>query len=394
VDSPKILGIVVAAGGAVRFGGETPKQFQDLAGRSVLEHSIQLLASHPGVDGVVVVLASHVLASAIGQEVRSIPGVLAVVAGGATRAESVLEGVKAAADAEYVLVHDAARPTAGLDLVSRVIDATVSTGAAIPAISVNDTCKEISSTGRVVRTQDRDLLRAAQTPQGARTDWIREALKRAIVAGVIVTDESSALEAAGRPVQVVDGDRNNLKITTQEDLELLRRRMEGEQRGMRIGTGFDVHRFGGAGPLMLGGVQFDGEGLDGHSDADVVLHAVMDAVLGAAALGDIGRHFPPDDNAWKGADSGKLTREVAEMVRNAGYEIENVDLTVLAERPRIGVKVDEMRNSIAACLGLAAGQVSVKATTFETMGALGRGEGIGCQAVALLHSPAASGQTS
>jgi 2-C-methyl-D-erythritol 2,4-cyclodiphosphate synthase len=245
----------------------------------------------------------------------------------------------------------------------------------------------------VVRTPNRDRLRAAQTPQGTRTDWIREALQKAITDGSAVTDEASALEAAGRPVQVVDGDRNNLKITTQEDLEVLRSRLKGEDRGMRIGTGFDVHRFGGDGPLILGGIHFKGEvGLEGHSDADVVLHAVMDAALGAATLGDIGRHFPPEDDAWKGADSGKLTRVVARMIQDAGYGIENVDLTILAERPRIGARVDEMQESIAACLGLAAGQVSVKATTLEKMGPLGRGEGIGCQAVVLLRSQADRGQ--
>ena len=395
MDSPKIVGIVVAAGESVRFGGDIPKQFQPLAGSTVLECSIRLIADHPPVEGVVVVLASGLLQTPAGKAINRIPGVIKVVAGGATRAESVLAGVKAAEGAEYVLVHDAARPAASSKLIGRVLKATLEAGAAIPAIPVTDTCKEISSDGLVVRTTDRSRLRAAQTPQGTRTAWLRKALTSALAANVTVTDEASALEAAGHPVQVVDGERSNIKITTEGDLASLRLRIEGEQGAMRIGTGFDVHRFGGEGPLMLGGVRFEGEaGLDGHSDADVVLHAVMDAILGAAALGDIGRHFPPGDATWKGADSGKLTRAVAGMIKDAGFGIGNIDLTVLAEKPKIGDRAAEMQKSIAMFLGLEPGQVSVKATTLEKMGPLGRGEGIGCQAVAMLRTPGRKAATS
>ncbi len=387
MERPTIFGIVVAAGGSVRFGAGTPKQFQDLEGRSVLERSIELLTGHPAIDGVWVVLSPDRIGTDVGNSVRKMPGVAGVTAGGSTRAESALNGVRAAAAADFVLVHDAARPGASGDLVERVVEATLESGAAIPAVRLKDTCKEVSPEGTVVRTPDRDRLRAAQTPQGARRDWLEEALVGALRDRLTVTDEASALEAAGRTVQVVDGENGNIKITTREDLESLRSRYGGKGEAMRVGTGFDVHRFGGNGPLVLGGVPFPGEtGLEGHSDADVVLHAAMDAILGAAALGDIGRHFPPGDPAWAGADSRVLSRSVRRMILDAGFHVENLDTTVLAESPKIGPKVEAMRGSIADCFGLPAARVGVKATTLETLGALGRGEGIGCQAVALLRA--------
>lgn len=377
-----VLGVVVAAGGGSRFGGPSPKQFQDLCGRTVLERSIACLAVHPAVEGVVVVLHPSRAGTAEAAGVLALPGVLDVVAGGGTRAESSLNGVRAAAGAAHVLVHDAARPAASQELVDRVVQATLQHGAAIPALAVRDTLKELSPVGTVLGTPDRSRFAAAQTPQGARTDWLLEALERH--RGPAVTDESSALEAAGRTVHLVEGEGGNIKITTRSDLLTLRRRMEGEQ-GMRIGSGFDVHRFGEERPLVLAGVPFPGEtGLLGHSDADVVLHAVMDALLGAAGLGDIGRQFPPTDPAYRGADSRELTRTVLGLVSGAGYTVRNVDITVLAERPRIGGRLDEMKATLSSLLGVDRSCIGLKATTLEGMGALGRAEGIGCQAVALL----------
>ena len=377
-----MLGVVVAAGGGTRFGGSSPKQFQDLCGRTVLARSIHCLTSHPAVKGVVVVLHPSEVDSETGALVRGLDGVTAVVAGGATRAESSLHGVRAAGSASYVLVHDAARPAASPALVDRVVQATLRHGAAIPVLPVHDTIKELSPSGTVRNTPDRTRLSAAQTPQGARTEWLLEALERS--GSGSVTDEAAALEAAGRIVHVVEGERENLKITTQEDLEILRRRLGGDD-GMRIGSGYDVHRFGGEQPLVLAGVPFPGEvGLLGHSDADVVLHAVMDALLGGAGLPDIGRHFPPADPAYKGADSSALARTVLERVRQAGFKIVNVDITVLAERPRIGPRLEEMKSTLSAVLDLDGSRIGLKATTLEGMGALGRSEGIGCQAVALL----------
>jgi 2-C-methyl-D-erythritol 4-phosphate cytidylyltransferase/2-C-methyl-D-erythritol 2,4-cyclodiphosphate synthase len=284
-----------------------------------------------------------------------------------------------------VLVHDAARPLATSRLVDAVIAATVEHGAAIPALPVPDTVKQLDDAGGVERTLDRARLRLAQTPQGSRTDWLVAALDDARSAGVEVTDESAALECAGRPVNVVAGDSRNRKITTAEDLETMRQD-QGRVPELRVGSGFDIHRIDASRPLVLGGLVFPGEpGLAGHSDADVVLHAVMDALLGAACLGDIGHLFPPEDPAFAGADSTGLATEVAARLQQAGFEVVNLDITLLAERPRIRDRATEMRGAIGDCLGVDTDRIGLKATTLEKLGSLGRSEGIACQAVALIH---------
>jgi 2-C-methyl-D-erythritol 2,4-cyclodiphosphate synthase len=286
----------------------------------------------------------------------------------------------------YLLVHDAARPLVSAQLVDAVIEATRRVGAAIPAREVHDTVKRVED-GKVTATVDRSRLRLAQTPQGFRADWLRDAISGARTAGAELTDEASALELAGHPVAVVAGDPGNVKITTSEDLERARRALGGGTMEFRVGTGFDIHRWGGPERrLVLGGVPFEGErGLLGHSDADVVLHAVMDAVLGAAALGDIGIHFPPEDPAFRDADSAALTRQVAKLVADEGYSVVNLDITLLAESPKIRSRNAEMRRSIADCLSIDPSRVGLKATTLEGLGALGRGEGAACQASALLR---------
>jgi 2-C-methyl-D-erythritol 4-phosphate cytidylyltransferase/2-C-methyl-D-erythritol 2,4-cyclodiphosphate synthase len=380
------VGVVVAAGLSSRVGGSLPKQFRNLGGRTVLERSIRAIAGRPGIAGVVVVLAAGEVAGPRGRAAGAVPGVISVVAGGRTRAESVREGVRAAGDAPFVLVHDAARPFAPPELVDRVIAATIRDGAAVPGLPVVDTVKEVDERDRALRTLERGRLRLAQTPQGARTEWLARALDRALESGRQVTDEAAALELEGHPVTVVAGDPRNGKITTAEDLTAAERGAKGGATEMRVGSGFDIHHFDPDRPLVLGGVRFPDEpGLAGHSDADVVLHAAMDALLGAAALGDIGTLFPPDDPSFAGADSTVLAREVARRVREAGWSTLNVDLTVLAERPKIKPRSDEMRSAVAECLGLARDRVGLKATTLEGLGALGRREGIACQAVALLR---------
>jgi 2-C-methyl-D-erythritol 4-phosphate cytidylyltransferase/2-C-methyl-D-erythritol 2,4-cyclodiphosphate synthase len=235
-------------------------------------------------------------------------------------------------------------------------------------------------------------LRLAQTPQGFATDRLREAMERARSEKLELTDEAAAMERCGHPVAAVTGDPDNVKITTPGDLESARRTLEGRKMALRVGSGFDIHRLGGAErPLVLGGVPFPGEpGLLGHSDADVVLHAVMDALLGAAALGDIGHHFPPEDPAFKDACSAELTRRVGKLIAEAGYSVVNLDVTLLAERPKIRGRAKEMRESIAGCLGIEVSRVGLKATTLEGLGALGRGEGAACQATALLQQGADS----
>jgi 2-C-methyl-D-erythritol 4-phosphate cytidylyltransferase/2-C-methyl-D-erythritol 2,4-cyclodiphosphate synthase len=311
--------------------------------------------------------------------------VVDVLAGGVTRAGSVRIGLERLKAAEFVLVHDAARPAASPRLVQSVLEATLAHGAAVPVLRIGDTVKEEDAHGFAARTLPRGPLRLAQTPQGARTDWLIEALDAAAEAGAEVTDEGQALERAGRRVKLVEGEAGNRKITTEDDLREVARRLDPVPAALRVGTGYDVHPFADGRALVLGGVAFPGErGLAGHSDADVVLHAAMDAVLGAAGLPDIGAHFPNDDPALRGADSRALASAVAAKVRAAGFAIVNVDVTVLAERPRIGPKVPEMRAAIARAFGLAIERVGVKATTLEGLGSLGRGEGIACQAVALV----------
>jgi 2-C-methyl-D-erythritol 4-phosphate cytidylyltransferase/2-C-methyl-D-erythritol 2,4-cyclodiphosphate synthase len=387
----EFVGVVVAAGRSTRFGGARAKQFLDLCGQSVLERSIGALAAPPSVKGVVVVLAPEEVEGPRAAGLKGRRDVLAVVAGGQTRAESVRAGLSAVGDEPFVLIHDAARPLASPQLVEAVMDATRRHGAAIPGLRVPDTVKRLraSDDGHegswVDETLEREVLRLAQTPQGARADWLREALDALADEGGEVTDESAALERAGHRVAVVPGDAGNRKITSAEDLDDARRRVTGGEPGLRIGSGFDIHRFGAGRRLMLGGIEFPGEeGLEGHSDADVVLHAVMDALLGAAGMGDIGVLFPPEDERFAGADSRILAAQVARAIAERGYRVVNVDLTLLAERPKIRSRAQEMRSAIAGAIEVSSDRIGIKATTLERLGSLGRGEGIACQAVALL----------
>jgi 2-C-methyl-D-erythritol 4-phosphate cytidylyltransferase/2-C-methyl-D-erythritol 2,4-cyclodiphosphate synthase len=335
---------------------------------------------------VIVVLSPEELRGPRAEGARRLLKVEDVVAGGETRAESVSLGIQAAGDVRYVIVHDAARPLVPAALLDSVIETTRRRGAAVPVLEVPDTVKSVDG-DRIRGTVPREGLRLAQTPQGARRDWLERALALARDEGTIVTDEAAALEHAGHEVVAVAGDAVNSKITTVEDLAAARRRLLPAADGLRVGSGFDIHRIDPERPLLLGGVLFDGEpGLAGHSDADVVLHAAMDAVLGAAGLGDIGVQFPPEDSRWSGADSTDLARRVAGFVEQRGWRIINLDLTLLAETPKIRNHLERMRASIGACLGVDAERIGLKATTLEQLGSLGRGEGIACQAVALLQS--------
>lgn len=380
-----VVAVVVAAGASTRFGGTVPKQFLDLAGLPVVARAVQSLAACSGIDGVVVVLAPADIGGPREASIRGLKGVIAVVSGGATRAASALAGVEAAGGAEFVLVHDAARPFVEPALVASVLDATRRHGAAVPAVPARDTIKADDGEGFIARTLDRGPLRLAQTPQGARRDWMIEALRLALSSGTEVTDEAQALERVGRRVALVSGDPLNTKITTSADWSEASRRVEGGADALRVGHGYDVHRIGGTKRLILGGLAFPGEpGLLGHSDADVVLHAAMDALLGAAGLPDIGHFFPPGDPRFKEADSAILCLEIAAKVREAGFRIVNLDLTLLAERPKIRDRVEAMREAISVCFTIEPTRVGLKATTLEGLGSLGRAEGIACHAVALL----------
>ncbi|MEO7603050.1 MAG: bifunctional 2-C-methyl-D-erythritol 4-phosphate cytidylyltransferase/2-C-methyl-D-erythritol 2,4-cyclodiphosphate synthase [Sphingomicrobium sp.] len=371
-----ISAIIVAAGSGQRLGGGTPKQFRRLAGRPILAHAARRLASHPAIRDIRVVVSE-------GQEQAAqaaLEGIAVgeLVRGGATRADSVQAGL-AKVSGDAVLVHDAARPFCPHDVIDRLIAALEFHEGAAPVLQVSDTLAR--STGDLGEAIDRSGLVRVQTPQAARTDALRQAYA-AWDGTEAPTDETSVLRAAGMRVATVEGAVELDKITTGEDFARAERWLAGIMVP-RTGMGFDVHAFGGDGPVMLGGIAIPHDrGLAGHSDADVVLHAITDALLGAAGLGDIGDHFPPSDPQWKGAASELFLAHAATLVRDQGAIIDAVDCTVIAEAPRIGPHRVAMRERIATILGLDPGRISVKATTTERLGFTGRGEGIAAQAVA------------
>lgn len=368
--------LVMAAGRGLRLGGDEPKQYRMLGSMSVLARSLMLFTTHPRVDGVQAVIRAEDR-STYDQTTAGLKLPPPVI-GGATRQDSVRNGLEhlAADPPDLVLIHDAARPLTPPSMISRVIDALAASPAVLPALPVADTLKQ-GAEGRVLATVPRAGLFRAQTPQGFRFADILAAHRR--FAGSEMTDDAAVAEAAGLPVALVPGDEAAFKITTSDDLERARR-LSGESR---TGTGFDVHRFGAGDHVWLCGVRVPHErGLIGHSDADVGLHALTDAILGAIGAGDIGQHFPPSDPKWKGAASSRFLAHAAELVRGRGGRIVHVDVTVICERPKVGPHRETMRAAIAAILGIEIDRVSVKATTTEGLGFTGRSEGIAAQAAA------------
>jgi len=316
-----------------------------------------------------------------------------VVAGGGTRQESVMNGLReVSAGVECVLVHDAARPLVTPELIAACAAAARTHGAAVAALPVSDTLKYAE--GELIRTTvDRHGLWAAQTPQAFRVELLREAYARARQEGAAATDDASVVEAMGAPVRLIMGSPRNLKITYPQDLALAEMLLAAGtgRRESRCGVGYDVHRLVAGRRLVLGGIEFPGGvGLAGHSDADVLTHAVSDALLGAAGLGDIGRCFPDDDPRYAGADSVELLRQVAAMAAAAGFRVINVDAVVVAEQPRIAEAVGQMQRRLAQALGVAPERVNIKGKTAEGLGAIGAGAGIASHAVCTV-APAASG---
>ena len=374
-NMPAVTAVIVAAGASRRMGFDK-LSFRLPDGRTVLETSCAALAAHPAVTQLVLVCGGN--RAACEAIAAHCPKPCTVVQGGATRADSVRSGL-AAAEGELVAIHDAARPFVSEAVITAVLTAAAADGAAAPAVPVKDTIKIADGAGRVAATPDRASLYAVQTPQCFRRSLYLQALSA--VAGEmasLVTDDCSLFELAGLPVTLTEGDYANYKITTKEDLQ--------KEKTMRIGHGYDVHRLVEDRKLILGGVEIPFEkGLLGHSDADVLLHAVMDAVLGAAALGDIGQHFPDNDPAYKGADSLQLTREVAKIIAAHGYRVGNIDATILCQRPKLAPHIPAMREKIADAFGLPVDAVSVKATTEEHLGFTGEGLGIAAHAVALIE---------
>ncbi|HEX3938724.1 MAG TPA: 2-C-methyl-D-erythritol 2,4-cyclodiphosphate synthase, partial [Xanthobacteraceae bacterium] len=316
---------------------------------------------------------------------------LAPVAGGATRQASVRAGLEALAPMapDLVLVHDAARPFLTSGLIDRAIIAGRTSGAAVPGVAIADTVKAIDAEARVAETLDRNRLRIVQTPQAFAFDLIIAAHRRAAAAGLdSFTDDAALAEWAGHPVSVFDGEAGNVKVTTNDDFARAEVLQVANLSDVRTGNGFDVHAFAEGNHVMLGGVRIPhSRGVTGHSDADVALHALVDAILGALADGDIGSHFPPSDPQWKGASSDRFLAFACGRVRARGGVIAHLDVTIVCEAPRVSPHRDAMRERIAAIAGIAAERVGVKATTSETLGFTGRGEGIVAMATATVRLP-------
>lgn len=371
MTSAKTVALIVAAGRGERTGGSVPKQFQMLGGRPVIAWSHAALASHPLIDDVIVVVA--------GEEAGRLPAEWTHVAGGATRLDSVHAGLAAAGDATRVLVHDAARPLLSHAVIDRLLAAIAIDDGAVPALSVADTLSR--GDGTLV---DRHDLYRIQTPQAFRTEVLRAA-HAAWPADRDATDDAQMVRALGGSIALVQGDVMLEKITYAEDFAVAEARIDWETRSA---SGFDVHRLEDGEELWLGGVLIPhAQGLSGHSDADVALHAITDALLGTIAAGDIGQHFPPSDPQWKGAASDQFLAHAASLVRDRGGQITFIDLTLMCEAPKIGPHREAMRRRIAAILDITEERVSVKATTTEKLGFTGRGEGIAAQALSTIRLP-------
>lgn len=367
--------IVAAAGKGERLGGPVPKQYMDMGGEPMLVRTLSRLSEAAEIDHILIVTnAEYVEHCRRITDAHDLDKVSEIVAGGRERQDSVYNAIKAVAerypDTGYVLVHDGARPFVTGRIVSDVIEAADRCGAAAACVAMKDSLR--LADGGESRAVDRSVYYAVQTPQGFRWEVLKDAYEKAYEDGFYGTDDAVLAERAGYDVAIVEGDYSNIKITTREDMPM----------EYRSGTGFDVHAFAEGRKLILGGVDIPHDkGLDGHSDADVLIHALMDALLGAAALGDIGMHFPDTDERYKGISSMKLLMHVSDMLCEKGYRIVNADVTVMAQEPKIRPYVEDMRENIAKALKLEKSRINIKGTTTERLGFVGRGEGIAAEAV-------------
>ena len=384
-----VAAVVVAAGRGVRAGGDRPKQYRAFLGTPVIRLSLEAFANHPDVSIVQPVIHPedhvHYREATAGLALR------APVAGGNTRQASVRAGLEALqSDApDFVLIHDGARPFASETLIGRAIKAAQASGAAVPVIAPADTMKTIDAQGVITGTLDRSRLRMAQTPQAFAFPPVLHAHKKAQAAGLDDFGDDAALaEWAGVQVSTFAGEAGNVKLTTNEDFARAGGMQLAQLNDVRTGFGFDVHPFGGGDHVMLGGIRIShSQGLLGHSDADVVLHAVVDALLGALADGDIGVHFSPNDPQWRGASSDRFLAFALDRLRMRGGRIAHLDITVVCEAPRIAPHREAMRARIAAIAGVSIDRVGLKATTSEKMGFTGRGEGMAAFANATIRLP-------
>jgi 2-C-methyl-D-erythritol 4-phosphate cytidylyltransferase/2-C-methyl-D-erythritol 2,4-cyclodiphosphate synthase len=381
----KTVALIVAAGSGARAGGGIPKQYRRVGGVPVIARAFDALASHPGVDSVHIVIGAGqetLLTNTLGERRRP----ASVSFGGATRRESVQAGLEAIGSARQVLIHDAARPFLSRAVIDRLLAALDKTPGSIPVLSVVDTLARVED-DILGETVSREELVRVQTPQAFHFDTILAA-HRGWSGLAEPTDDAQVARAAGHAVLAVPGDAMLEKLTHEADFAAAEARL-GSALISRTGMGYDVHAFAEGNHVMLCGLKIaHSHALAGHSDADVGLHAITDALLGAIADGDIGSHFPPSDPRWKGADSGSFLRHAADLVAARGGIIDHVDLTIICEAPKIGPHRDAMRTRIAELLGLPMGRISVKATTTEQLGFTGRREGIAAQATVSVRMPA------
>jgi 2-C-methyl-D-erythritol 4-phosphate cytidylyltransferase/2-C-methyl-D-erythritol 2,4-cyclodiphosphate synthase len=383
-----VTAIIAAGGRGVRLGGPRPKQFLTLGGRPILQRSIDAFVASDRIADIVVALPPDLAAMRPGY-LHDGGKPLQVVEGGERRQDSVANAfARVSSSADVVVIHDAARPLVTADLIRRTVDAAARYGAAIAALPVTDTVKRSDAERFILETIPRNEVFLAQTPQAFRVDVLRAALAQAHAGDA--TDEAMLAERAGHRVHLVEGDPRNLKITTAEDLATAEGLVAGDGvyglQALRIGNGYDLHRLVAGRRLILGGVTIPFErGLQGHSDADVVCHAVTDAILGAAGAGDIGRYFPDTDAAWENADSLVLLSRAAAVVADAGFSIGNVDVVVIAQRPKLLPYVEQMRTNLARAMNVPVEQVSIKGKTNEGVDSMGVGDSIAAHAVALVR---------
>jgi 2-C-methyl-D-erythritol 4-phosphate cytidylyltransferase/2-C-methyl-D-erythritol 2,4-cyclodiphosphate synthase len=392
--------IIAAAGTGTRMGLDLPKQFHPLAGEPILVHTIKAFQQTAGIAEIIIAAPPEYLAETeeLLNRYNLTNGLakLAIVMGGTVRQDSVKAGLDALADdTELVLVHDGARPLVTSELIQACLSMAALTGAAVAAVPVRDTLKAVSRENTVIKTVERQGLWQAQTPQAAKVALLKKAFAAAEEKKLTMTDEAAMLELIGHEVSIVMGSRRNIKITQPEDLviaEALLAHKRQEEAGLqtandiRIGHGYDAHQLTADRPLVLGGVSVPHRtGLLGHSDADVLTHALCDAILGAAGFGDIGRHFPDTDEQYRDMNSLYLLAQVIEMTGRQGWSLGNVDITVLAQQPKLSPYFAEMRKNLALVCKVEPQAINLKATTTEKMGYVGREEGIGAHAVVLLR---------
>ncbi len=388
----RVAVIIVAAGRGHRAGGEIPKQYISLCGKTILERTIENFAKVPYIDLIQCVIHPDdrelydLSTQLLIQENQAIP-LLDPALGGTTRQKSVMNGLQSLAQDEpdLVLIHDAARPFITPKHIEEIIMAATDHGAVVPVLPVVDTVKLLSE-NKIKETIDRNSLVLAQTPQAFRYKLIYMAHKR--MEAQEMTDDSAIAESCGVQVLTIPGEESNFKITTHEDLQKAENMIKNNLTDMRSGLGYDVHAFEEGNQVILGGITIaHDQKLKGHSDADVALHALTDAVLGAIGEGDIGHHFPPSDDQWKGADSDIFLKHAAQLVKEKGGIISNIDLTIICETPKISPHTQAMRENIARILDITPSRVSIKATTTERLGFTGRKEGIAAQAIATVRLP-------